>query len=780
MNKNDTLIMTRPASWYYDYGKDSTPLGNGQMGVLIRGGVGREEIIFNRADCWHNAFARPLPDVSQALQQMRALIDKGDYRDANSLMYKRLCDAGYDSNTGVPAILGALSMVFKTTELFSNYRRILRMDRGECEVVYDQKGRHTKRRAIISRKTDTFFYDFESNEETEVILDFDVYDDHTPNMKGQKEIIESSLIRQYCDNGLDYQVKTDDLSYIVKIRIFGAYVERSGNSLRWNAKKFRVAVKCGSGKRACTRLLPPEDFDYEEQLVNHSKLHGRLYRSCDIRLGSGRARTNEALLDEAFQDKASPELIEKMWRFGRFLFISGTCKGGLPFPLYGIWHHQHHPKWAQHVANENVEIIHWHINAGGLAELGQSLIDYYYAGMDAFRENAKKLYGCKGIFIGSYTSPICKSLAVFVPVILNFTGVAGWLSQHFYRYYKMTGDKKLLTKKILPFMVAAADFYLDYLTYDGEGRVLYYPCVSPENSPKNLILQGRDQMAHPAPVTKNAVIEIAIVKELFRNLSTLIDETGQYREYLVPLQEALSRMPEYKINQDGALKEWIEDSLEDNYSHRHLSHIYPLFPGDEISKEENPEIYKAIERAVDLRELGAQSGWSLSHAASIYAALGRGDQVMEMLDTMLKGATLNNFFTLHNDYRDMGVTLSMVDSPVQLDANMGLVNAVQMMLFSERNGVVSLLPALSHRLSKGSAKNLCFANGRVSLKWDTEKQYFIARVKLCKAGKVKLILPSHLGVLSASCNGGVIEANTNQSITFSGRKGDILTIARQK
>lgn len=768
--------MTRPASWYYDYGKDSTPLGNGQMGVLIRGGVGREEIIFNRADCWHNAFARPLPDVSQALQQMRALIDKGDYRDANSLMYKRLCDAGYDSNTGIPAILGALSMVFKTTELFSNYRRILRMDRGECEVVYDQKGRHTKRRAIISRKTDTFYYDFESNEETEVILDFDVYDDHTPNMKVQKEIIESSLIRQYCDNGLDYQVKTDDLSYIVKIRIFGAVVEQNGNSLKWKAKRFRVAVKCGSGKRACTRLLPPEDFDYEEQLVNHSKLHGRLYRSCDIRLGSGRARTNEALLDEAFQDKASPELIEKMWRFGRFLFISGTCKWGLPFPLYGIWHHQHHPKWAQHVANENVEIIHWHINAGGLAELGQSLIDYYYAGMDAFRENAEKLYGCKGIFIGSYTSPICKSLAVFVPVILNFTGVAGWLSQHFYKYYKMTGNRGLLTKKIFPFMVAAADFYLDYLTYDSEGKILYYPCVSPENSPKNLILAGAGQMGHPAPVTKNAVIEIAIVKELFSNLLSLIEETGLYAEYQSRLQSALARMPEYKINSDGALKEWVDDSLEDNYSHRHLSHIYPLFPGEEISKEENPEIYRAIERAVDLRELGAQSGWSLSHAASIYAALGRGEQVMEMLDTMLKGATLNNFFTLHNDYRDMGVTLTMADSPVQLDANMGFVNAVQMMLFSERRNVISLLPAYTERLPRGRAKQLCFCNGYVTMEWDAEERRFKAVVKLTRKAQVNVVLPSRFGRLTISIEGGTIENKSEDMVAFCGDRGDALVI----
>lgn len=775
MNKNDTLTMTKPASWHGDFGKDSTPLGNGKTGVLVRGAVRHEEIIFNRADCWSGAFAKPLPDVSSSLGEMRQLIDEGDYAKANDLMYKRLRESGYGSSTGRPIILGALSLDFKATGLFSNYKRILHMDTGECEIAYSQKSRHTSRRCFVSRADDTFYYEFSSNEDTEVSLSFDCYNDHTPNTEEWRETIQKNLTRSYYDNGFDYQVDLSDISYLVKIRIYGANVIRDNDAFKWSAKNFRIAIKCASGRKAVKKLTSPADFDYRQALASHAKLHGKLYKSCDIRLCKGKSLTNEALLCEAFQDKASPELIEKMWRFGRFLFISGTAKDGLPFPLYGLWHHNHRPLWAQHVANENVEIIHWHINAGGLAELCKPLIDYYYDGMESFRENAKKLFGCKGIFIGSYTSPICKSLSVFVPVILHFTGVAGWLSQHFCKYYKMTGDKRLLKEKILPFMVAAADFYLDYITYDKDGKVLYYPCVSPENSPKNLIREAKGQMGHPAPVTKNAVIELAIVKELFKNLITLIDETGLHADYRTKLKAVLEHFGDYQVNKDGALKEWALDTLEDNYSHRHLSHIYPLFPGNEISKGD--PLYDAVERAVDLRELGAQSGWSLSHTASIYATLGRGEQVIEMLDTMLKGATLDNLFTLHNDYRNMGVTLEMDNAPVQLDANMGLVNAVQMMLFIEGDNTISLLPALPTRLSQGRASKLRFTIGELSLDWNLDKRYLSATVKLHKSGRIKIILPPFATDFTVSTYGGTTETNPDNGISFSGTKGDRIIIA---
>lgn len=766
MSSNDVLYMRRPAAWPKDMARDGLPLGNGRTGALVQGGAGIEEILFNRYDVWNGSKYSELPDITDGLQKMRDFIEQGDYVSANDIMWHELQDKGYESEVGWPMILGSMKIHMKTEEAFSHYRRNLYMDKAECEVSYTQASRHVCRRSFISRKDDTFYFEYQANEDTEVKISFGIFDDGTAKYSQVCSEVLPNLHKVCRENGIDFVVKTAQMAYSVQVRVFGADVTVEGDALNLCAKSFRIAVKCRSGRGSQKNLKAPVDFDYDQKLKEHLPRHRRLYHSADIRLGRGRKQTNEALLDEVYENQASPELVEKMWRFGRYLFVCGTCEGGLPVPLYGLWHTKYDAMWNQNVANENVEIIYWHAAVGGLIRLVRPLIDYYYDAMDLFRENAKKLFGCRGIFIGGYTTPANRHLCAIVPVILNFTGVAGWLSQHFFQYYRMSGDRRMLDEKILPFMIEAAQFYLDYFRYDENGKIVYYPSISPENTPINLVkavvnVQGR---VHRNPVTKNSVMEIAIVKELFTNLITLIQETDQYTEYLPQLQKALGDLPEYMINEDGALKEWIAPELEDNYFHRHLSHIYPLFPGDEVVKDEQPELYAALERAVDLRQLGAQCGWSVVHMASIYATMGRGESVMKCLDTMLKGYMINNFFSNCSDYRNMGLSAMFEDVVVQVDANMGFVNAVQKMIFDERRNYLLLLPAISERLSIGSASNLCFSGGKVSLKWDLKAHKLQAKIVFEREGSVQVRLPE--GFSSEACGeriygkkGTVVEIN---------------------
>ena len=283
-------------------------------------------------------------------------------------------------------------------------------------------------------------------------MSFDIFDDGTPDWDKVREDVRLGMTRSCSDNEIAFLVKADGQEYGARLRIFGAKTAASGNTIKVSGKSFRIAVKCCSGEGSLSALDAPADFDYGEKAAEHARLHGALYRRSDISFFEGGERFNEDLLDEAYDEAASPELIEKMWRFGRYLFISGTCEGGLPFPLYGLWHTKYNAAWSQHVANENVQAIYWHVNAGGLAELALPLIDYYTSALDIFRSNAERLFGCKGIFIGAYTTPVNKHLSVNVPVILNFTGVAGWLCRHFYQYYLMSGDRETLDAKILPFI----------------------------------------------------------------------------------------------------------------------------------------------------------------------------------------------------------------------------------------------------------------------------------------------------------------------------------------
>ena len=185
-----------------------------------------------------------------------------------------------------------------------------------------------------------------------------------------------------------------------------------------------------------------------------------------------------------------------------------------------------------------------------------------------------------------------------------------------------------------------------------------------------------------------------------------------------------SHIPPYEINEDGAVKEWMHPFFKDNYHHRHQSHIYPLFPGREVTRSSDPELFKAFETAIDKRHvigLGEQTGWSLVHMANVYARLLNGDQALECLDLLTRSCVKNNLYTTHNDWRGMGIGVEMEWAPFQIDANMGLSATIHQMMMNSRSGHISILPALPSRWRKGSITGL-LARGRitVSIWWDLD------------------------------------------------------------
>ena len=460
-------------------------------------------------------------------------------------------------------------------------------------------------------------------------------------------------------------------------------------------------------------------------------MHQPLYDSVDIRLASEEEfdATNEQMLADAYDGEVFPALLERLWRFGRYLFISAASEHGNPVPLYGLWHGEGHLAWSQYVANENVEITYWHAMAGNLSYAIPPLLHYYTAKLDKLRECARNMFGTRGIWISAYTTPGASGPCVPVSIILNWISCAGWLCRHFWEYYLYTRNDKLLREEILPFMHQAALFYLDYAVDDGE-YIKLSPSVSPENTPSG----------HSGPVAQNATMDFAILKELLTNLLSGMEITDMYADEVDQFRTLLNRIPPYMVNEDGAIKEWMHPDIRDNYHHRHLSHIYPVFPGTEITAHNNPALFACFKQAVRLRELGAQSGWSLAHMASIYARMGEGEQSAEALDVMAKSVIMDSLMTTHNDWRRMGVTLEWEgEAFVQLDAAFGIVNALQEMLFCAQKDALSILPALPARLSQGSVLGLAFPEGTVDISWTADMHVFIT-IHACKDLETALLL----------------------------------------
>ena len=315
-------------------------------------------------------------------------------------------------------------------------------------------------------------------------------------------------------------------------------------------------------------------------------------------------------------------------------------------------------------------------------------------------------------------------------------------------------------------MNEAAEFFEDFLFEGDDGKYVFSPSNSPENTPKN-IKGANDQHE----ISVNATMDVAILKELLTNLIKGANLTNTFTEKTELWEKMLSKLPEYQINEDGAIKEWLHPFYEDNYEHRHQSHIYPVFPGFEITRADNSPLYPAFEKAIELREsvgLKDQSGWSLMYMANVYARMGKSEKALNCLDYVGRSVLLPNFLTVHNDWRRMGVAMCNDNrkAPVQLDTNMGYTSAISEMLIFSTPDEIFLFNALPNRFRKGEAGPLCTRTlSKVSLKWDENNAF----ADICHNGEnrtVTLILPENM----------VFEQNNKSRLEITLRKNETISL----
>ncbi len=772
----DCLVMTSPAAWHRDMYRETAPTGNGIIGVSVYGGIMQERIAINHCRLWEKGRKQDLPDVHEELQRTRDFIDNGNYMEGNWCSANALKEQGYGPRLGNPIPICDLYYEMPDRQIFKHYRRCIHMDTGVVDVSWEEKDNKYKRSTFVSRADDLVYHKITSSSER-FSLEF-VAGRHETFEDDAKKRWENKESYSYAsDNVFCFEAQHEDDTWygvIGKIATDGEVKELEAGSSKLSVKNATwvlVVTKTIVGSKMPLKDLVQEvtgslPMDYVAGLEAHKVLHVKLYRGVSLSLSAIKDTTNEELLSQAYDGEVTPELLEKQWKFGRYLMICGTREDGLPFPLYGLWHGRYKMMWPHNMANENLEMIYWHTMAGNLAFATKTMIHYYVSKMPQFRECARNLFGLPGIYMPAGTTPEHSLPTQIVPVILNWIGCAGWISQHFYQYYIYTGDEEMLHEEILPFMIEAAQFYENYVQRDKNGKIRIYPSVSPENTPTNFIPKNNPDMAHPCPSVENATMDIAIIKELFTNLMEISRNTGLYEEKREVWQDIIDNLPAYDTTEDGDIREWQKDGFEERYNHRHLSHIYPLFPGMEVVRgRDDEELVKAFEKAVEKRVLGAQTGWSLAHMACIYARLERPDNVMECLDILAKSCLLRNLFTLHNDWRGMGLTLGRGSSaPVQLDAAMGVVGAIQEMLLFVSKDCIKLLPALPDRLNSGELKGIRFATGSLDMRWNKQKGEFEATLYAERDTKVQIIAPEFIRENCSVESGSIIEIAAGQSI----------------
>lgn len=772
------LEMCYPSSWWHDLWREGLVTGNGFTGANLYGGAKREILQLSRHDFWYDGAEEKVPDVHEALGRLRQKMDEGSYREASWEIVNALLEKGYGSRLESQIPMAAFTVEQDPVKGFRSFRRRLDMERGVASQEWTDGGFSIGREVFVSRAEDMAVYRLTAKADNrpadQIIyrLRLDAY-----HNEGEQPV---DAIRSIWDAARTEAVCGDSHTawlYFHSDKAAGGHGEKGfGAVARVTAAEGSVTagrdgVKvCGAGQvLILIRLYVDEAREsawkrlhavlsgvregYEELLKKSEELHKPLYHSAELSLGGADAsdygwnRCNEELVMEAFSERQSVELIEKLWHYGRYLFICGSGPQANPFPLYGLWGGGYQPQWCHNMANENMQMIYWHSLTGNLVEYDRAIFKYMNDRIPVFRENGRKLFGIDGIYMTAGTTPGVAAPTQVVPVIINWVGAAGWIAQHYYQYFLYTQDREYVQTVLLPFMDGVAEFYEAFVRFtveDGRERIKFYPSVSPENTPVNFMPPEGVQMAHPMPTTVNSTIDLAILKEFFTNLLDVCERCGDLgfsEERMGFWKRILKAIPEFKVNREGAVREWQEECFEDRYDHRHLSQIYPLFPGFEIYPDRTPGKITAYEKAVRLRKIDAQTGWSMAHMAAVYARLQQGRDAMECLDNMARSSLLNNFFTVHNDWRGMNISLNMDPAPVQLDAVMGYVNAVQEMLLYAAPGYVALLPALEERLYVGKVENFRYCDGLLSMKWDVNAGIFEGRLTPVRPHRVTVVTP---------------------------------------
>jgi len=775
MSRRHEMRSLQPATRW----QDAFPTGNGTIGALIYGNIRNELVVLNHEALWIRTEKPSIPDISEHLGELRSMLSNRRYREAADFLTRKLEEKGCSLKQTDPYHPAFdLQIDMETQSAFSGYSRSVDFETGEVSVTWREGGTKYERNMFVSRSDDVVVMRMLSSGPSPVNCRVSLCPHGlkgSPGMGSGKDVAPRNVPISFEVSAWDHCVRIlgiyedgGGFGGLAKVIVRGGRTETGEQGIKVNdAGEVLVLVKLFAHNGIECDVAPPDQrggwgvafsdlqdeiealtYDYDALLKPHRLLHGELFSRMGIDLQGGRERdlSNEELLLGAYNGDVPDALIERMFDYGRYLLISSSRPGGWPANLQGVWNGDYMPAWSADYHNdENIQMNYWQALPGNLPEVTLPYFAYCERSVTDYRTNAQRIYGCRGIL-----APIAQSThgLMYRGVWLNWTAGAGWLAQLFYDYWLFTEDEEFLRKRTVPFLKEVAQFYEDFLFEDENGKLVFSPSLSPENTPA---------VPGSSLVTVNATMDVAIAKEVLANLCSACEVLRIEQENTAIWHRMLERLPDYEINEDGAIKEWIHPQLRDNYHHRHQSHIYPLFPGLEVTEEEKPELFSACRTAVEKRltiGLNSQTGWSLAHMANIYARLGEGDRALECLHLLCRSCVGPNLFTYHNDWRSQGLTMYWghgSQPPFQIDANLGISAAVLEMLVFSKPGLVKLLPALPQRWAKGSASGiLCRGGITVSLQWDMSAG--LVEVSLISRSDQEVTLRFPGGITRFSCS----------------------------
>ncbi|MFO1449064.1 MAG: glycoside hydrolase family 95 protein [Opitutaceae bacterium] len=744
-----TLWYDRPAVYW----EEALPVGNGRIGAMVFGGATRDHIQLNEETIWSGA---PVPAESdpafQVIRRRRQeLLFQGQFRASEDfkLAPADLAALSLPAREPIPGTTTARHVAQPLGDLFlhfehgtareQNYRRSLDLDTAIATTTYVAGGVSYSREVFASHPARVLAVQLKADQPG--ALSFTAVMDYRRDVQEDMYRYDAELGPKVASvttpprprwsalggNRFVWQGRGHPEGTRFEARFL---VQHHGGKVTGTADGFRVSgadevtilMAVGTDFRGGDpAALAGRDLDavaaqpFEALRAAHVADHQALFRRVAIDLGRTRAATLPThrrimaqmwgVQDNRVDPRADrdPDLYALYFQYGRYLMIASSRPGTLPPPLQGLWNDSLLPPWfGQHTSDINVEMNYWPAETTNLAECHTALFDLVDTFQPAARATARLSYGARGQVLHAMTNYGPKTTTG------DWPDFSGWLVQHYWEHFAFGGDRVFLRDRAYPLLKDCALFYLDTTVRDpASGRWMTGPTYSPENR----FLAPDD--GRPAHVDVGVTLSMAVAREVFTHFvraSTILETDAELR---AQVQERLGAMAPYAIGRDGRLQEWRSDYGETEPGHRHLSHLYPLFPGAEFTPRGTPELAEAARRAL-LRRLDHNSGWtgwSRAWVIALAARLGDAKLAHEQLRLQLERTTWPNLMDSHP--RLGGNTACF-----QIDGNFGTTAAIAEMLVQSHAGEIELLPALPAAWPRGSFSGLRARGGfTVSARW---------------------------------------------------------------
>ena len=795
-----------PASMW----EETLPLGNGRIGLMPDGGIEKETYVLNEISLWSGSKQdTDNPDARESLPEIRRLLFSGKNDEAQELMYKTfVCKGegsgrgrGYASPYGSYQLFGNMVIDYSYPEGasisdISGYRRELQLDNALATVSYKLGDITYNRESFTSfasdlgvvrltadkakslsfvigmnRKANLETADFRFDAECKVSGDTTPHlifsgrlpagteDDNSREMQGMKYKAQVNVL---LPKGGTLKAGGDGSSLVIDqasevVILIGMVTDYFDKDIDSKLKSLFAGIEAKS---------------YSAMRNEHIEAYRELFSRVKVDFGHITEREQMPIdkrLDAFQQDKNDPSLLALYYQFGRYLLISSTRPGLLPPNLQGLWCNTIRTPWnGDYHLNINLQMNLWPAETGNLPELHLPAIEWTKQQVESGRKTAQAFYGARG-WVTHILGNVWEFTAPGEHPSWGATNTsAAWMCQHLYQHYQFNLDKEYL-KDVYPVMKEAALFFVDMLVEDPRNNYLVTaPTTSPENSYK--MPNGKN-----VSVCAGSTMDNQILRELFTNIIEATTILGIDKAFADTLAEKRSRLMPTTIGEDGRIMEWLEPYVEAEPTHRHVSHLYGLYPANEISVAKTPELAEAARKSLIARG-DRSTGWSMGWKINFWARLCDGEHAYKLITDLLRpsvqkninassgGGTYPNLFCAH--------------PPFQIDGNFGGSAGIAEMLIQSHNGFIELLPALPAAWKTGSFEGLRVqGGGEVSASWaDGVIRTVTLKAKTNNTFRIKLPANMNAGI-SAKLNGSTIELSAvDGMISVEMRKGEVLRI----